>query len=535
MNDFESFMNYITKTPYNSNPKIISGMVNSIINTNLDEYEERVFGKIAEYHPEDNLTLLELDKSYESLLVRSDWPDVSVYCFDSDNNGAVCRLVSGEEDSNEEPLDEINLSYLIDNQNGMPVPVLKITINGEKYTCYSTQFHDTDQTYAASWYGADGSRLDSAPSLVNMIFDYLIVGDNSISSLTGLSNEQNAALEALSRIVNVSTDAMGSLGTVDDGVERLTCAPKVGRRYAFSTNKDIIFQLPNIEYSKKKQEFYVDLNCVSSINLSFSDTIYYEDGENIDTTSGKHRLYFYTLIDSQTWTVKEIESISLITEESIPEYAIPFSNVTINQLRSILKYGYKNSNDKWCARKKGVEIEFFSVGDTRSVTLTNGQEVMIRIIGIEYDNLKTSGKAALTCDFEEVLQTGSSTTYGSPTNYATSGFRSVVKDIVSLLPNDLLTLVVPVKKESHGNVVTSDKVWVFSFEETYDPNGYPIFTDNASRIRMNQDGSATSWGLREYNSDSTWYAIVDSGTFVYQGKYTDDVVDYVAVGFCLSA
>lgn len=537
MNDFESFMNYITKTPYNSNPKIISGMVNSIINTNLDEYEERVFGKIAEYHPEDNLTLLELDKSYESLLVRSDWPDVSVYCFDSDNNGAVCRLVSSEEDSNEEPLDEINLSYLIDNQNGMPVPVLKITINGEKYTCYSTQFHDTDQTYAASWYSADDTRLDSAPSLVNMIFDYLIIGNNQISNLASLSDEQKTALEALSRIVNISIDAMGSLGTIDNGVERLGYMPKVGKRYAFSTNKDIVFQLPNIEWSKEKREFWLDLDCTSSISLTFSYAVCYEDGNNIDTTQGKHRLHFYVPADADTWTVAETESYTEITEDYLPEYTIPFRNCTADQIRAVLKLGYSDGNGNWCVRRKnGIVQTWFSIGDTHSVTLTDGQEVTMRIIGIQYDDIPNGGKAALTCDFAEVLSTGSTAVYGDSYTYQNSGFRIAAKSMRDLFPDWLRALNCTAEKEVGSTVTVYDYVWAFKSEELSGDAAYPFFTDNISRIRIDLNGEQSSWTIRQTGlNNSVWSQVTTGGSISNIGADSSETVSTIAVGFCLNA
>ena len=497
-------------------------------------------GKTVVTETPDDVTLLSFTE-YDGLSLRDDFTgigsldDVPIYVLDGDGFG-----IGLYEDMNDtENCDSIVLTDMQDDGDGNPVRLIRVKKDGVAYARWSHVCMILGNTFQPGvWY--TNNAQTTAPDLSGFHPTGFNVCDSDYEDLRNLPEKAASALRSLSQLVNVSAAAMGTINVPENAEQRLTSEPKVGMRYAYQVNWDMVMQLPLIEWTGKKQEFWVDLTCDASINLSFSDTVRYANGNNIDTTLGKHRLHFYVLAGDDMWTVEEIESETDVSEDVVPDYVIPFAYISADQLKAVLKYGYHDGNGAWCVRKNGIVLEFFHIGDTRLVTLTNGDTVHMRIIDVEHDDLTLGGKANLTCDFKELIpvETYSPTTGG----YGTSSMRTSAQSVLNLMPDWIQELVPNVVKQYNEQGYTViDKVWPFASGEVGYPvqsgkenigTVYPVFTDNASRVRKNLSGNDEGWLLRSYQSYGGKYDWIQaSGTGI--AAYSISSPNNIAVGFCL--
>ena len=158
--------------------------------------------------------------------------------------------------------------------------------------------------------------------------------------------------------------------------------------------------------------------------------------------------------------------------------------------------------------------DYFSVGDTKPVTLTTGETIELQIAGFNHDTFSDGVTAPVTFVMKDCLNTkaqmnSSNTNEGG---YPASAMKTYVEtNIYDKLPSDLKTLVAPVKKkwyttynEVNSLTEANYNVWLLSEAEVFDSvtqaigNGegtkYPIFTDNTSRIKK-VNGTADWWWL----------------------------------------
>ena len=195
--------------------------------------------------------------------------------------------------------------------------------------------------------------------------------------------------------------------------------------------------------------------------------------------------------------------------------------------------------------------DYFNVGDTKPVTLTTGETIELQIAGFNHDTFSDGVTAPVTFVMKNCLNTkaqmnSSNTNAGG---YPASAMKTYVEtNIYDKLPSDLKGLVAPVKKKwyttyNDANSLTEGNynVWLLSEAEVFDSvtqtigNGegtkYPIFTDNASRIKK-VNGTANNWWLGScYRSDSSYFVRVGSGGGV---GYSDADDSYgVAAGLCI--
>ena len=491
-------------------------------------------------HAPDDVTPLGFN-TYDSLYLRDDFENIGslddVPIYITENLGFGIGLY--EDAENASTCDSIVLTDTDDDNTGLPVRFIAVTINNVRYARWSRDCTMLGTNLEAGvWY--NNNVPVSAPDLSGFHPTALEVCGDWYDDLSGLPAKAASALRSLSQCVNVSATAMGTIEVKENAVQRLAAIPVTGRHYACTAHVDVTLPLPPITWTGEKREFWLDLDCASSINLTFTETVNYANGNNVDTTRGLHRLHFYVFEGDDKWTVEEMESVSEITEDVVPEYVIPFRSISADQLRAVLKYGYGDGNGAWCVRKNGVVLEFFHPGDVRSVTLTNGQEVTMRIIGIEHDDLPLGGKAALTCDFKELVTVQS---YAPTNNYGASDMRSRAQSIVNLLP-DWIKEIVPtvVKKYDTDGHTVNDKVWAFASGEVGAPvvsgregvgTVYPVFTDNASRSRENANGAYAAWLLRSSGSYGGNYDMIQN-TGAQIGSYSSTNQTSIAVGFCLN-
>lgn len=166
--------------------------------------------------------------------------------------------------------------------------------------------------------------------------------------------------------------------------------------------------------------------------------------------------------------------------------------------------------------QSGEAANYWSVGDTKDVTLTSGETITLVILGFNHD----SG-AGITFGMQDCLNTtylmnSSATNVGG---WNSSVMRtSTMETLYSLLPPDLQSVIVAVPKlTSAGNTsttitTTSDKLFLLSEIEvwgttSYSASGegtqYAYYANGGTRVKS-VNGSPNGWWLRSPYSDYTY-------------------------------
>ena len=197
----------------------------------------------------------------------------------------------------------------------------------------------------------------------------------------------------------------------------------------------------------------------------------------------------------------------------------------------------------------GTEAEYFALGDTREITLTDGKKFILEIIGINHDDLSDgSGKATLTLcvkdgDVEEYYY---SFTKGS-TTWANGGLRTKVLSYYALLPSDLKPLIQTVTKKTmcrmksgdYSSVLSQETLFALSKGEAFENTGY--LTDGPrysylktaqNRIRY-KNGEAVSYFVRTtttFNDYSKSISKTGLEAETTSGSRTDNVIFAFCIG-----
>lgn len=200
----------------------------------------------------------------------------------------------------------------------------------------------------------------------------------------------------------------------------------------------------------------------------------------------------------------------------------------------------------------GLDLsQHWAVGDTKSVMLTTGDVIELQIAGFNHDTYSDGVTAPITLVTKNCLN-GSATMNESDTNtggYPASTMKTYVETtIYNRLPSDLKAVVAPVKKKCYTTYNNTNSlseanynVWLLAEAEVFDSvsytigNGegtkYPIFTDNASRVKK-INNSANWWWLRSCRRGSSFDFVVVS----YDGYVSSNVASGsggVVVGLCV--
>lgn len=193
--------------------------------------------------------------------------------------------------------------------------------------------------------------------------------------------------------------------------------------------------------------------------------------------------------------------------------------------------------------ENGDARNIFSVGDEKTINLTNGTEVTLVILGFNHDDLTSGGKAGITIGTKELLPTsyynamnGSNTNIGG---WNDSRMRtSTMATILSQLPNDLQEAIKFVdKKTTKGGkttsiITSSDKLFLLSEveidgteEDGYTGEGeqYEYWkkikngTLEGDRVKYlaNGTGGAGIWWLRSpiISNPTAFRCITQSGSY----------------------
>lgn len=231
--------------------------------------------------------------------------------------------------------------------------------------------------------------------------------------------------------------------------------------------------------------------------------------------------------------------------DATKQYALTFTGYS-----AILK------NNTWenigRASEEGIAADLWEIGDEIDIVV-NGETLTLQIYGFNHDNLTGGGKAGITFGMKHLMaetrqMNSTNTNAGSFTGSAL--YSWLENTIFPALPEDLRSLIKPVdKKTSAGQQSTtikteSMKLFLLSpienglrtTTDVYKDEGetYPIFTDNASRIKnlANGAGSAYWWWERSPAvTHSGHFCHVNSGGFA---NNTNASGSYgVCFGFCI--
>lgn len=224
-------------------------------------------------------------------------------------------------------------------------------------------------------------------------------------------------------------------------------------------------------------------------------------------------------------------------------------------------YGYVDTISTTLAENSWAQIaavsaagnaeNYWKVGDELDIVV-NGETLTFQIYGFNHDDLTGGGKAGITFGMKNLMaetrqMNSTNTNAGSFTGSAM--YDWLQNTLYPALPEDLRGLIKAVdKKTSAGQQSTtikteSMKLFLFSPIENglrtttavYQDEGetYPIFTDNASRIKYlaNGAGSANTWWERSPGAaSSTYFCSVNSGG----GAVGSASSSYgVCFGFCI--
>ena len=200
----------------------------------------------------------------------------------------------------------------------------------------------------------------------------------------------------------------------------------------------------------------------------------------------------------------------------------------------------------------GLDLsEYWAVGNTKSVTLTTNEVIELQIAGFNHDTYSDGVTAPVTLVMKNCLNTTSAMNSSNDNTggYPASAMKTYVETyIYNKLPSDLKAIVAPVKKKCYTTYNQASSlseanynVWLLAEAEVFDSvsytigNGegtkYPIFTDNASRVKK-VNGSAYYWWLRSaYSSGSAYFVGVGSDGSVGGNGASSSYG--VAVGLCI--
>ena len=233
-----------------------------------------------------------------------------------------------------------------------------------------------------------------------------------------------------------------------------------------------------------------------------------------------------------------------------------YNSRTVNLSVSVTVYNF--ATDSWAkiaqASASGIASEVYSLGDTKDIELAGIGTMTLEIADFDHDYLSasTSGdKAGISIITKDLLyqtyQMNSSTTNSG--GFPMSELKNTLNGtIYNALPADLLNVIKTAYKwYGYGDGTTNGnwlgtKLWIpleceMFGETTYSPASeasgakkYPIFTDNASRIKRMHNGSSSAywyWEASPSASDATNFCCVGSN-----GGATDYYANPLTIGAC---
>jgi len=165
----------------------------------------------------------------------------------------------------------------------------------------------------------------------------------------------------------------------------------------------------------------------------------------------------------------------------------------------------------------GKADEYFNLGDTKTITLTNGNTVVMEIVAFDEDTKEDGTKAAITWLSKDIVTThvmnNSGINLGS---WEASDMRVWLRgDFYNSIPAEVKNAIVPVDKtyfdyNSYSTRSCLDAIWIPSYREIFGGTDFEssgadytaYFNNNTARIKTH-NGTAVFWWLRSASNIST--------------------------------
>lgn len=236
---------------------------------------------------------------------------------------------------------------------------------------------------------------------------------------------------------------------------------------------------------------------------------------------------------------------------------VKFGNIISGSLHSVV-YGYSASLSEatWSEidtiSSLGVADDYWSVGDTKNITLTTAETLTTEIVGFNHDDLTSGEKAGITFGMKNLM---ANTRQMNSTNTNVGGYTGsamynwLTGTLYNQLPSDLRAVMKTVnKKTSAGNcslTINTNAMNIFLFSEievfgstnnsaSGEGTRYSRFSNSSSRVKRlsNGSGSAVWWWLRSpYRSHSSYFCGVTSDG--YANNTNAHGANGVCFGFCV--
>ena len=320
------------------------------------------------------------------------------------------------------------------------------------------------------------------------------------------------------KVTNLEIDAINGWETVDFDNANMHKVPLNSRLFAFTIN---------------------DEKTTGADAITF-DTANFPvlDGAN-DTNSDELVINYDALVAPQNAAVVDMDIANII-------FTIGWE---INIFASLPEAGKTAEEYTWeeigLIIDAGKAEEYFDIGDTKTVTTSDGEEIIMEIIAFNTDDKADgSGKATITWISKYNLGLHAMTNTGNNEGgWENSYMRSWLREtIYPSFPTELQNIIVPVTKAyarsggaSGPGYITNtctDTLWIPSSGEVFgsrEANSirYSYFEDAANRHRAYN--YTYSWWLRTAYSTANFYTVTSNG------EYSNSNGDYeyiVVLGFC---
>lgn len=361
-------------------------------------------------------------------------------------------------------------------------------------------------------------------------------------------------------------------GTVEYGKKAVAvgddCADPIARGVFTKPSRE-----PDAQYSYTFYGWATTPNGAADSNWNKAVT---EDRTVYANFSAAVRYYTITYYDSDGTTVLKTESLAYGAMPSTsyipkkdgfafigwtPQLATVTGNASYTAAwNSVITFANASWEQIAELSEKGELQDNFSLNDTRTLVLTNTDgttlNVPVKIAAFSHDDLADdSGKAGITIICDKIITAFSVGTMPNQYRYTAHPVRAKLNsgDIYAMLPDDLKSVIKPVKKvQTIGRITdgtggsgtlqtATESVWLLSCAEVGLTSNegvtqYPIFTDDASRIRyLLANGNVQKWYLR--TGDTTYAgsmkAVSATGSLDY-GLLSDSSNNrQVLFGFCI--
>ncbi len=191
-----------------------------------------------------------------------------------------------------------------------------------------------------------------------------------------------------------------------------------------------------------------------------------------------------------------------------------------------MQYSATLANNTWAqiqkAAKEGKASSSWNVGDEIDIALTGDykQTLTLQIAGFNHDATNS-----VTFILKNLMRREERISSASMSNVgwdSTEMFTKTLPAILACLPSDLQSVIKPVTKVVRRKEISGNELFLLSEEEVglsvhsagNEGTQYPIFTNNASRVKKlsNGTGSANYWWLRSPAGTGTYCCISSGGS-----------------------